>query len=103
MKSACLKCARHQQLEGFKVCKESFSILWGILINNLAADLGLTDDQTTGLVKIADEMDKVLTGAKETGLEPAEYAEYLNAKADECTAKLRAMCVAEKGLNNGIE
>lgn len=43
MKSACLKCARHQQLEGFKVCKESFSILWGILINNLAADLGLTD------------------------------------------------------------
>lgn len=89
MKASCLKCARFQQLKGYKVCRECYKLLWGVLVNNLSAELELSAEQTAKLVRITDEMDTVLTGAEETGLDPGEYAEYLVGKADECADRLR--------------
>ena len=89
MKASCLKCARCQQLKGYKVCRECYKLLWGVLVNNLSAELELSSEQTAKLVRITDEMDTVLTGAEETGLDPGEYAEYLVGKADECADRLR--------------
>ena len=95
MKSAGLKCARHQQIKGYKTCRDCYSMLWGILINNLSADLELTDDQTASLVNITDEMNRILLGAEEAGLDIGEYAEYILGKADECTSRLRSMGITK--------
>lgn len=89
MRTNCLRCARAQQVKGYKVCRECYRLLWGVLINNLSAELELTDAQTEKLVKITDEMDTVLTGAEESGMDLSEYAEYLVGKAVECTDRLR--------------
>lgn len=97
MRSTCLKCARYQQLKGYKTCQDCYSMLWGVLINNLSADLELTDVQTAGLVQITDEMNNIIMGAEESGLDVGEYAEYILSKADECTAKLRTMCIKKTG------
>lgn len=42
MKASCLKCARFQQLKGYKVCRECYKLLWGVLVNNLSAELELS-------------------------------------------------------------
>lgn len=89
MRTNCLRCARAQQVKGYKVCRECYRLLWGVLINNLSAELELTDAQTEKLVKITDEMDTVLTGAEESGMDLSEYAEYLVGKAAECIDRLR--------------
>lgn len=89
MRTNCLRCARAQQVKGYKVCRECYRLLWGVLINNLSAELELTDNQTEKLVKITDEMDVVLTGAEESGMDLSEYAEYLVGKATECIDRLR--------------
>ena len=89
MRTNCLRCARAQQIKGYKVCRECYRLLWGVLINNLSAELELTDAQTEKLVKITDEMDTVLTGAEESGMDLSEYAEYLVGKAAECIDRLR--------------
>ena len=89
MKAACLKCARFQQIKGYRVSRECFTTLWSILINNMAADLELSEAQVSGLTDIASELDRVLKGAEETGLDPLDYAEYIVSKADECTRRLR--------------
>ena len=95
MKASCLKCARFQQLKGYKVCRECYKLLWGVLVNNLSAELELSAEQTAKLVRITDEMDTVLTGAEETGLDPGEYAEYLVGKAAECSDRLRVRLEAK--------
>ena len=59
----------------------------GKIENILGDDYDL--DHLKKLVRITDEMDTVLTGAEETGLDPGEYAEYLVGKAAECTDRLR--------------
>lgn len=100
---ACLKCAGYQQLKGYKTCQDCYSVLWGVLINNLSADLELTDEQTVGLVRIVDEMNRIIMGAEESGLSIEEYNEYILAKADECTARLRTMCIAKEGSRNETE
>lgn len=89
MKQSCLKCAKHQQLLGFKTCRDCYDIIWGILIQNFSAELGLTDQQTEQLVKLSEEAKRIITGAEETGLDLAEYAEYVVGKADECKARLK--------------
>ena len=71
------------------MCRECYKLLWGVLVNNLSAELELSAEQTAKLVRITDEMDTVLNGAEETGLDPGEYAEYLVGKAAECTDRLR--------------
>lgn len=95
MRSTCLKCANHQRVIGYRTAKDAFGVLWGILINNMAADLELTESQTAGLVNITAELDRVLQGAEEMGLDPDEYAEYIVDKADECTQRLKAACSHE--------
>lgn len=89
MSKKCLDCAKRQQIKGWRVAREAYSVLWGVLVNNLSAELELSSEQTAKLVRITDEMDTVLTGAEETGLDPGEYAEYLVGKAAECTDRLR--------------
>ena len=89
MNTKCLKCARHQQLRGYKTCRDCYDISWGALIQNLSAELELSDEQTAKLVRLSDEMNRLLMGAEETGLDLSEYAEYLVAKSDECADRMR--------------
>ena len=41
------------------------------------------------MVRLSDEMNRLLMGAEETGLDLSEYAEYLVAKSDECADRMR--------------
>ena len=90
MKASCLKCARCQQLKGYKVCRECYKLLWPILINNKAATLELSENQIQGLLDVTEEMTSIICGAEESGMNISEYAEYISSKADECRARLEA-------------
>lgn len=89
MNRKCLKCARYHETKGFATCRDGYQIIWGVIIQNLSAELGLTDEQTARLVKISDEMTTVLMGADGMDMTPDEFAEYLEAKARECADRLR--------------
>lgn len=89
MNRKCLKCARYHETKGFATCRDGYQIFWGVIIPNLSAELGLTDEQTARLVKISDEMTTVLMGADGMDMTPDEFAEYLEAKARECADRLR--------------
>lgn len=89
MNRKCLKCARYHETKGFATCRDGYQIIWGVIIQNLSAELGLTDEQTARLVKISDEMTTVLMGADGMDMTPDEFAEYLEAKAQECADRLR--------------
>lgn len=89
MSKKCLDCAKCQQIKGWRVAREAYSVLWPILINNKAATLELDEKQIQGLLDVTEEMTSIICGAEETGLDPGEYAEYLVGKAAECTDRLR--------------
>lgn len=89
MKQSCLKCIKHQQVLGYKTCRECYDIIWNILIQNYSAELGLTDEQTKQISKLSEEAKHIIMGAEETGLELSEYAEYVVSKADECKKRLK--------------
>ena len=89
MNRKCLKCARYHETKGFATCRDGYQIFWGVIIQNLSAELGLTDEQTARLVKSSDEMTTVLMGADGMDMTPDEFAEYLEAKARECADRLR--------------
>ena len=91
MNRKCLKCARYHETKGFATCRDGYQIIWGVIIQNLSAELGLTDEQTARLVKISDEMTTVLMGADGMDMTPDEFAEYLEAKARECADRLRSI------------
>lgn len=88
MKAQCLKCARHQQQQGYKKCQDCYEVIWGLLIQNFSAELGLTEEQAEKLMKLSDEANRVLRGAAEMDLEPEEFAEYIAGKAVECKERL---------------
>lgn len=90
MKASCLKCARCQQIKGWRVAREAYSLLWTILINNKAATLELSENQIQGLLDVTEEMTSIICGAEESGMSIFEYAEYISGKADECRARLEA-------------
>lgn len=54
MSKDCLKCARYQQIKGWRVAREAYSILWPILINNKAATLELDEKQIQGLLDVTE-------------------------------------------------
>lgn len=89
MNRKCLKCAKYYATKGFATCRDGYQIFWGVIIQNLSAELGLTSEQTDRLVKISDEMTTVLMGAAGMDMTPDEFAEYLEAKARECADRLR--------------
>lgn len=88
MSKDCLKCARYQQIKGWRVAREAYSVLWPILINNKMVTLELSKKQIHGLLDVTEEMTNIICGAEESGMNIAEYAEYITGKADECRARL---------------
>lgn len=88
MKQSCLKCARRQQLLGYRTCRECYDIIWGILVQNFSAELELTSEQTEKLLNLSEEAKRVIMGVEDAGLDLADYAEYVVGKADECKARL---------------
>ena len=88
MSKDCLKCARYQQIKGWRVAREAYSILWPVLINNKAATLELSKKQIHGLLDVTEEMTSIICGAEQSGMNVADYAEYITGKADECRARL---------------
>lgn len=90
MSKKCLDCAKRQQINGWRVAREAYSLLWAVLINNKAATLELNEKQIQGLLDVTEEMTSIICGAEESGMNIAEYAEYIASKADECRARLEA-------------
>src|SRR5699024_2259731 len=88
MGKKCLECAKRQQIKGWRVAREAYSVLWPILINNKAATLELDEKQIQGLLDVTEEMTSIICGAEESGMNIAEYAEYITGKADECRTRL---------------
>ena len=88
MSKKCLDCAKRQQINGWRVAREAYSLLWPILINNKAATLELSENQIQGILDVTEEMTSIICGAEESGMNIAEYAEYITGKADECRARL---------------
>lgn len=88
MTAKCLKCARLQQRKGYKVCQDCYDIIWSLLIQNYIVDLGLSEEQTRGLIKLSDEAARILKGAGEMEMTPQEFAEYVTGKAAECKLRL---------------
>ena len=90
MGKKCLDCAKRQQIKGWRVAREAYSLLWPILINNKAATLELSENQIQGLLDVTEEMTNIICGAEESGMNISEYVEYISSKADECRARLEA-------------
>ena len=90
MGKKCLDCAKRQQIKVWRVAREAYSVLWTILINNKTATLELDEKQIQGLSDVTEEMTSIICGAEESGMNVAEYAEYISSKADECRARLEA-------------
>lgn len=88
MSKDCLKCARYQQIKGWRVAREAYSVLWAVLTNNKVATLELNEKQIQGLLDVTEEMTSIICGAEESGMNIAEYAEYITGKADECRTRL---------------
>ena len=88
MSKKCLDCAKRQQINGWRVAREAYSLLWPILINNKAATLELSENQIQGLLDVTEEMTGIICGAEQSGMNVADYAEYITGKADECRARL---------------
>lgn len=86
-----LKIARFYKKQGFQMMQDCYQYIWGAVINNLASDIELTDEQTAKLVRISDEINNVLRGNVEMDLTPEEYAEYLVGKSAECEKRLRSI------------
>ena len=55
---------------------------------NKVATLELNEKQIQGLLDVTEEMTSIICGAEESGMNIAEYAEYITGKADECRARL---------------
>ena len=90
MGKKCLDCVKRQQIKGWRVAREAYSLLWPILINNKAATLELSENQIQGLLDVTEEMTSIICGAEESGMNISEYAEYISSKADECRTRLEA-------------
>lgn len=88
MGKKCLECAKCQQIKGWRVAREAYSVLWPVLMNNKAATLELNEKQIQGLLDVTEEMTSIICGAEESGMNISEYAEYISSKADECRARL---------------
>ena len=80
MSKKCLDCAKRQQIKGWRVAREAYSVLWPILINNKAATLELSENQIQGLLDVTEEMTSIICGAEESGMNVADYAEYITGK-----------------------
>ena len=50
----------------------------------------LSEKQIQGLLDVTEEMTSIICGAEQSGMNVAEYAEYITSKADECRARLEA-------------
>lgn len=83
-----LESEKCQQIKGWRVAREAYSLLWPILINNKAVTLELSENQIQSLLDVAEEMTSIICGDEESGMNIAEYAEYIIGKADECRARL---------------
>lgn len=88
MGKKCLECAKCQQINGWRVAREAYSLPWPILINNKAATLELSENQIQGLLDVTEEMTSIICGAEQSGMNVADYAEYITGKADECRVRL---------------
>lgn len=88
MGKKCLECAKSQQIKGWRVAREAYSVLWPVLMNNKTATLELNEKQMQGLLDVTEEMTSIICGAEKSGMNIAEYAEYITGKADECRARL---------------
>jgi len=80
---------RKSRLEGWRTYQSALDHIWGTVVYNISAEAELTPEQTAKVVRIMDEVKTVLRGAEAMDMNAAEYAEYLVAKSDEVTKRLK--------------
>ncbi len=84
-----MKIARDFKRQGYDQAVECYAALWPVVVQNMAVEAELTDEQTQKLVRMNKEIHNVVAnGPRELEMNPEEYAEYICAKADEIRGKL---------------
>lgn len=80
---------RKNQVHGFQMALDGIRDTWGVLLNNLAVDCELTDEQVQKLIRIGDMYWEMVGKFEQEGMTPDEFAEYLVGKSEECEKRLR--------------
>lgn len=80
---------RKNQVHGFQMALDGIRDTWGVLLNNLAVDCELTDEQVQKLIRIGDSYWDMVRKFEQEGMTPDEFAEYLVGKSAECERQLR--------------
>lgn len=80
---------RKNQVHGFQMALDGIRDTWGVLLNNLAVDCELTDEQVQKLIRIGDSYWDMVGKFEQEGMTPDEFAEYLVGKSSECETRLR--------------
>lgn len=88
MGKKCLDCAKRQQIKGWRVAREAYSVPVAYPDKQQSETLELDEKQIQGLLDVTEEMTSIICGAEESGMNVADYAEYITGKADECRARL---------------
>lgn len=80
---------RKNQVHGFQMALDGIRDTWGVLLNNLAVDCELTDEQVQKLIRIGDSYWEMVGKFEQEGMTPDEFSEYLVGKSAECERRLR--------------
>ena len=80
---------RKNQTYGFQLALDGIRATWGALLNNVAVDCELKDEQVQKLIRIGDMYWEMVGKFEQEGMTPDEFAEYLVGKSAECETRLR--------------
>lgn len=83
--------ARQNQVHGFKLALDGIRSTWGLLVQNLSADLELTDEQVGKIMRIGDEYWDMVGQFSKEDLTPDEFAEYLVERSKERERVIREL------------
>lgn len=89
MKTNILKTIRKAKKDGFNMALEGVNLTWGVLIQNLSAELELTDEQTQKLSRIAEKYKETMCGFVKEQMPVEEFAEYMVEKSKQIIEELK--------------
>ena len=80
---------RRNQMHGFKMALEAINQTWGILIQNLSAELELTEEQTQKLSRIGEYYFGLMGNFVKEGMAADDFAEYMVEKSKQIVEELK--------------
>ncbi len=81
--------ARKYADQGFNMGIDAVNATWGTLIQNMSAELELTDEQTQKLMRISEFYFAAVHSYRAEGMNPVEFAEYMTEKSKQIIKELR--------------